>query len=40
MSNKNNFNKHWHTHRDNMNNISKETLNAVGQTLLEVVYQE
>ena len=37
---KNNFNKHWHTHQDNMNNISKETLNAVGQTVLEVIYSE
>ena len=36
----NNFNKHWHTHRDDMNNIDKSTLNAVGQTLLEVVYNE
>ena len=29
------FNKHWHTHRDNMDNICKKTLNAVGQTLLK-----
>ena len=36
----NNFNKHWHTHRDDMNNIDKSTLNAVGQTLLDVVYNE
>ena len=35
-----NFNKHWHTHEDNMNNIDKNTLNAVGQTLLDVVYNE
>jgi Zn-dependent M28 family amino/carboxypeptidase len=35
-----NFNKHWHTHQDNMNNIDKETIKAVGQTLLEVVYNE
>jgi Zn-dependent M28 family amino/carboxypeptidase len=25
---KTNFNKHWHTHQDNMDNISKETLKA------------
>ncbi|MBT3418513.1 MAG: M28 family peptidase [Flavobacteriales bacterium] len=37
---KNNFNKHWHTHKDDMNNIDRETLNAIGQTLLEVVYRE
>lgn len=35
-----NFNKHWHTHQDDMRNINKETLNAVGQTLLEVIYSE
>ncbi len=34
------FNKHWHTHRDNMDNICKKTLNAVGQTLLKVIYSE
>jgi hypothetical protein len=36
----NNFNKHWHTHADDMNNIDKNTLKAVGQTLLEVLYLE
>lgn len=30
----------WHTVRDNMSNISKETLKAVGQTMLEVIYTE
>ena len=35
-----NFNKHWHTHKDDMDNVDKNTLNAVGQTLLEVVYNE
>ena len=35
-----NFNKHWHTHKDDMDNIDKKTLNAVGQTLLEVIYNE
>jgi hypothetical protein len=35
-----NFNKHWHTHADDMNNIDKNTLKAVGQTLLEVLYRE
>lgn len=35
-----NFNKHWHTHKDDMDNIDRNTLNAVGQTLLEVVYNE
>jgi len=36
----NKFNKHWHTHNDDMDNINKETLNAVGQTLLSVIYNE
>tara|TARA_A100001037_G_scaffold32949_1_gene25770 strand:+ start:353 stop:1324 length:972 start_codon:yes stop_codon:yes gene_type:complete len=35
---KNHFNKHWHTHKDNMDNINKNTLKAVGQTLLHVAY--
>ena len=37
---KSNFNKHWHTHGDNMNNINKSTMYAVGQTLLEIIYTE
>ena len=37
---KNNFNKHWHTHSDDMNNVHRETLKAVGQTVLEVIYSE
>src|SRR5258706_393745 len=28
------FGSHWHTHRDNMDIIDKNTLRAVGQTLL------
>ena len=35
-----NFNKHWHTHQDNMQNISKETLKAVGETVMHVIYSE
>ena len=34
------FNKHWHTHSDDMDNIDKSTLKAVGQTLVEVIYHE
>ena len=34
------FNQHWHTHQDNMDNIDKETLEAVGQTVLNVIYNE
>ena len=34
------FNKHWHTHSDNMQNVNKKTLQAVGQTVLTVVYNE
>lgn len=30
----------WHTHNDNMKNISKSTLRAVGETVLNVVYKE
>ncbi len=35
-----NFPEHHHTHRDNMNVIDRNTLKAVGQTLLEVIYLE
>lgn len=31
---------YWHTTKDNMDNISKETLKAVGQTIMEVIYKE
>lgn len=34
------FSDYWHTQADNMSNISKETLHAVGQTVLEVIYKE
>jgi glutaminyl-peptide cyclotransferase len=34
------FGSHWHTHNDNIDIISKTTLNAVGQTLLQVLYEE
>jgi len=34
------FGTYWHTVKDRMDNISKETLKAVGQTVLEVVYKE
>ena len=37
---KTNFNKHWHTHADNMNNVDKETLKSVGQTVMRVIYSE
>lgn len=33
------FPSHWHTHNDNMSAIDRKTLKAVGQTLLEVVFQ-
>ncbi|MEZ4902840.1 MAG: M28 family peptidase [Spirosomataceae bacterium] len=38
-SNQNIFD-HWHTHRDDMRNIDPNTLKAVGQTLLQALYQE
>jgi hypothetical protein len=34
------FAAHWHTHADNMSIIDKNTLKAVGQTLLQVVYSQ
>lgn len=34
------FGRHWHTHDDNMDIISKKTLRVVGQTVLEVIYRE
>ena len=33
------FAAHWHTHRDNMDIIDKSTLKAVGQTLLQVIFE-
>ena len=33
------FNKHWHRHSDNLENIDPQTLKAVGQTLLQVLYE-
>ena len=40
MSDGNYFGSYWHTHDDNMNVIDKNTLKAVGQTLIEVLYRE
>ncbi|WP_234445802.1 M28 family peptidase [Carboxylicivirga marina] len=34
------FGDYWHTHDDTMDNINKNTLKAVGQTVLEVIYRE
>ncbi len=34
------FGDFWHTHNDNINIIDKNTLKAVGQTVLEVIYRE
>lgn len=36
----NSFNPTWHTLDDNIDNIDKETLRAVGQTLLNLIYSE
>jgi len=33
------FAPHWHTHQDNMSIIDRNTLKAVGQTLLQVIYE-
>ena len=35
-----NFFDHWHTEKDDMDAISKETLQAVGQTVMQVIYNE
>jgi hypothetical protein len=40
LDNPHGFGDYWHTHRDTMENIDKETLRGVGQTLLEVVFSE
>lgn len=34
------FFEHWHTHGDDMSNIDKNTLKAVGQTVVSVIYGE
>ncbi|NDW08412.1 M28 family peptidase [Dysgonomonas sp. 520] len=34
------FAGYWHTVNDDMSNVSKETLKAVGQTVMEVIYKE
>jgi hypothetical protein len=34
------FADHWHSQKDNMSIIDKNTLKAVGQTLLQVIYSE
>lgn len=34
----NGFSSHWHTVNDTMENINRETLKAVGQTVLEIIY--
>ena len=39
-ANDNNFCKTWHTKNDNVGNINKQTLKAVGQTVMEVIYTE
>jgi len=40
VSSETGFCKTWHTPNDNLQNIDKQTLKAVGQTLLEVIYNE
>lgn len=34
------FFEHWHTVKDNMDAIDKQTLQAVGQTVIQVIYSE
>lgn len=34
------FGAYWHTMADNMDNVSKETMKAVGQTVLYIIYNE
>ena len=33
------FGTHWHTHNDNIQIIDKNTLKAVGQTVLQTLYE-
>ena len=40
MDDKYSFFEHWHTVKDDMDAIDKQTLQAVGQTLLQVIYNE
>lgn len=35
-----NFGSYWHTHDDTMEHVDKNTLKAVGQTVLEVIFNE
>jgi hypothetical protein len=39
-SDENYFSPTWHTHADNLSNIDKNTLKAVGETVLQTLYQE
>jgi hypothetical protein len=34
------FGPHWHTHQDDMDIIDPATLKAVGQTVLQVIYNQ
>ena len=34
------FDPHWHTVKDDMDNINRNTLKVVGQTVMEVIYNE
>jgi len=36
----NGFGAHWHTQNDKLSNIDKSVLDAVGQTVLDVIYNE
>ena len=36
----NGFNHTWHTQADNMENIDRNTMHAVGETVLHVIYNE
>lgn len=40
FNSRSNFWKHWHTHEDTIDKIDKNSLHAVGQTLLEVLFRE
>ena len=40
VQNKNLFWQHWHTHNDNLESINRSTLKSVGQTILQVIYNQ
>lgn len=36
----NSFNPTWHTHQDDLSAIDRKSLKAVGQTMVNLIYEE